>query len=1212
MTQSYVHIRLRRDTSNNWSTNNPILKVGEPGLETDTRKLKFGDGVTSWNNLQYSGIDINDSVVLENIDDRVAGLIKAGSNISISYNDNSNELTISAVGLQLAGDYANLVNGRVPASQLPSYVDDVIEVANFSTLPSSGESGKIYVTLENNKTYRWSGSIYVEISASPGSTDAVPEGSVNKYYTDARASAAAPVQSVAGKTGVVTLTKDDVGLSNVDNTSDVNKPVSTAQAAADSAVQSAAASDAATKANNAQAFAVQRNNHTGTQAIGTVDGLQTVLDSKAATNHTHTSEELFSSLSEPGTKNIYVDNGRTDTYTADGSQYKPFKTMRAALASVSSASSLADMNDTTKRFYCFRIAPGFYDEESGGTLNIPFRPGVVFDVTGGATLKGNYLWSRPANVVPATTGGNTNPVTSATTTGSNTITVSTSHVNYSRLKVGTIMTGTGMPTNTVITAINGSTITLNNTATATNASASLSFDSGELNNFVFAMIGSNHRPMFNNGQHSFVGIQGNLTVHTVDTLGFNQVHLTNCGVRGVIEATSTSSGGSTMHLYAYQNATFDTLKATGTHGITLYAVDCQNSTGGNGFGNIIGNVAFNTLEQVFFHSWASIFSTGRHGVFNMDATFMPAYNEIKATSFTRTNNVATVTLSLNHGQSRNILPDGYWREQYVLINGVTENTSFNTPNFGAKVVDFPTANTVSYENTGPDVSVAVTAANAKWIKGAFFGNSNTAGYIQPNPVSLSLNEGAIHTHPGWNTNTQPGLGSAFITARSSGVTFRYPAIGWAANAQYVRNRILLPGNGYQYRNVTATGIGRSGATAPTWPTTIGGTVVDGSITWQCEQLSFPLSFSLGFTGSITSGSNQVTVTSVGSVLAANFQVGYVITGTGIPANTTITAISGATLTISANATATNANVTLTVAGTSAISYNVQHALEVLHDSRNIYHNQIDSGIAGAATVQQAFKSLKANVDLKANINSPTFTGTVSGITKSMVGLGNVDNTSDVNKPVSTAQASADSAVQSAAASDAATKANNAQAFAVQRSNHTGTQAISTVDGLQTALDGKAPTNHNHTSGSITDFNTAVSNIVSTDLVAGNGIVLTYDNINDNIVVSTTENPSILALGSVSGSNAISFGTDRLIQTLTLNGTATTFTKGINWPDIGTLSADVILRITVTSATSITWTIVNDWFNQPPAGALSVGTHLFLLRAIGSSIIEGHYIGNKTN
>ncbi len=46
------------------------------------------------------------------------------------------------------------------------------------------------------------------------------------------------------------------------------------------------------------------------------------------------------------------------------------------------------------------------------------------------------------------------------------------------------------------------------------------------------------------------------------------------------------------------------------------------------------------------------------------------------------------------------------------------------------------------------------------------------------------------------------------------------------------------------------------------------------------------------------------------------------------------------------------------------------------------------------------------LDLKANLNNPTFTGTVSGITRAMVGLGNVDNTSDAAKPVSTAQATA--------------------------------------------------------------------------------------------------------------------------------------------------------------------------------------------------------------
>lgn len=57
-------------------------------------------------------------------------------------------------------------DGKVPASQLPSFVDDVIEAANFAALPATGEGGKIYVTLDNNKTYRWSGSAYAEISAS--------------------------------------------------------------------------------------------------------------------------------------------------------------------------------------------------------------------------------------------------------------------------------------------------------------------------------------------------------------------------------------------------------------------------------------------------------------------------------------------------------------------------------------------------------------------------------------------------------------------------------------------------------------------------------------------------------------------------------------------------------------------------------------------------------------------------------------------------------------------------------------------------------------------------------------------------------------------------------------------------------------------------------------------------------------------------------------
>lgn len=50
-----TRIKLRHDTASNWSSNNPVLALGEPGVETDTRKVKYGDGTTAWNSLGYAG-----------------------------------------------------------------------------------------------------------------------------------------------------------------------------------------------------------------------------------------------------------------------------------------------------------------------------------------------------------------------------------------------------------------------------------------------------------------------------------------------------------------------------------------------------------------------------------------------------------------------------------------------------------------------------------------------------------------------------------------------------------------------------------------------------------------------------------------------------------------------------------------------------------------------------------------------------------------------------------------------------------------------------------------------------------------------------------------------------------------------------------------------------------------------------------------------------
>lgn len=55
-------------------------------------------------------------------------------------------------------------SGKVSSRYLPSYVDDVLEYSSRSAFPSKGETGKIYVALDTNFIYRWSGSTYIFLS----------------------------------------------------------------------------------------------------------------------------------------------------------------------------------------------------------------------------------------------------------------------------------------------------------------------------------------------------------------------------------------------------------------------------------------------------------------------------------------------------------------------------------------------------------------------------------------------------------------------------------------------------------------------------------------------------------------------------------------------------------------------------------------------------------------------------------------------------------------------------------------------------------------------------------------------------------------------------------------------------------------------------------------------------------------------------------------
>jgi len=119
----------------------------------------------------------------------------------------------------VANGYASLDgSGKVPSAQLPSYVDDVLEYANLAAFPVTGSSGIIYVTQDTNKTYRWTGSAYVEISPSPGTTDSLTEGSTNLYYTNTRARASLSFTAGSGAynstTGAITIPTNTTHLTN--------------------------------------------------------------------------------------------------------------------------------------------------------------------------------------------------------------------------------------------------------------------------------------------------------------------------------------------------------------------------------------------------------------------------------------------------------------------------------------------------------------------------------------------------------------------------------------------------------------------------------------------------------------------------------------------------------------------------------------------------------------------------------------------------------------------------------------------------------------------------------------------------------------------------------------------------------------------------------------------------------------------------------------
>jgi hypothetical protein len=128
-------IQLRRGTSVEWAAATSPLAMGEMGYDTTVKKFKIGDGTSLWSSLDWT--TILPSEISEIIDDRVASLIVAGSNITTSYNDVAGTLTISgtAVSSVTAEDVQDIIGAALVAGSGISVVYN--DVANTITISLS-------------------------------------------------------------------------------------------------------------------------------------------------------------------------------------------------------------------------------------------------------------------------------------------------------------------------------------------------------------------------------------------------------------------------------------------------------------------------------------------------------------------------------------------------------------------------------------------------------------------------------------------------------------------------------------------------------------------------------------------------------------------------------------------------------------------------------------------------------------------------------------------------------------------------------------------------------------------------------------------------------------------------------------------------------------------------------------------------------------------
>jgi hypothetical protein len=226
-----IRIQLRKDTAANWTSENPILAEGEVGFETDTGRFKIGNGSTAWTSRTYASPAPNSVLDHSLVTTDVHGIadtsdLVTSSVLNSAVSSKANSASPTFTGTVVLPSDTSI--GDVSATEL-SYVNGVTSAiqSQISAKLDSGIASTTYAPLAGPT---FTGTVVLPSTTSIGDVSSTELGYVNGVTSaiQTQLDAKAPIADPTFTGTVSGITKSMVGLGNVDNTADADKPVSTA------------------------------------------------------------------------------------------------------------------------------------------------------------------------------------------------------------------------------------------------------------------------------------------------------------------------------------------------------------------------------------------------------------------------------------------------------------------------------------------------------------------------------------------------------------------------------------------------------------------------------------------------------------------------------------------------------------------------------------------------------------------------------------------------------------------------------------------------------------------------------------------------------------------------------------------------------------------------------------------------------------------------